>query len=134
MDRKIGPLTVRELTGFCLLLLLLASGMLCSWYMGKQHRAMSRELERCGWMALSGQWSDAREGAQNAKTSWERNRGLRAAVSDHTPMEQIDELFAELTVYGAAGERTEFARCCAELAVCIKAVGEAHDFSWWNVL
>ena len=134
MDRKIGSLTLREMIAFALLLVLLLFGLLTSWYMGRQHRTISRELEESGWMALSGQWSDAREKAQGVKSAWEKNRQLRAALADHTPMEEIDDLFEELNIYAAAGERTEFARCCAALSVRIRAVGEAHRLTWWNVL
>ena len=134
MDRKIGGLTLRELTAFGLLLALLLLGLLTSWYMDRQHRTISRELEESGWMALSGQWSNARERAQAATAAWEKNRQLRSALADHTPMEEIDDLFEELNIYAAAGERTEFARCCAALSVRIQAVGEAHRLTWWNVL
>ena len=134
MDRKIGGLTLRELTAVGLLLALLLFGLLSSWFMDRQHRMISRELEESSWMALSGQWSDAREKAQQAATAWEKNRKLRAALADHTPIEEIDALFEELSIYAAAGERTEFARCCAGLSVRIRAVGEAHRLTWWNVL
>ena len=134
MDRKIAGLTLRELTAFGLLLVLLLSGLLSSWYMDRKHRTISRELEQSSWMALSGQWSDARERARVATTDWEKNRQLRAALADHTPMEEIDDLFEELNIYAAAGERTEFARCCAALSVRIRAVAEAHRLTWWNVL
>ena len=134
MDRKIGGLTLRELTAFALLLALLLFGLLSSWYMERQHRMISRELEESSRMALSGQWSDAREKAQQAATAWGKNRELRAALADHTPMEEIDALLEELNTYAAAGERTEFARCCGALSVRIRAVGEAHRLTWWNVL
>ena len=134
MDRKIGRLTLREMTAVALLAALLLFGLLTSWYMGRQHRTISRGLEESGWMALSGQWSDAREKAQEVKSAWEKNRQLRAALADHTPMEEIDRLFEELTIYAAAGERTEFARCCAALSSHVRAVGEAHRLTWWNVL
>ena len=134
MDRKIAGLTLRELTAFALLLALLLLGLLSSWYMDRQHRMISGELEQSGWMALSGQWSDARETARQATADWEKDRQLRAALADHTPMEEIDQLFEELTIYAAAGERTEFARCCAALSARVQAVGEAHRLTWWNVL
>lgn len=134
MDRKIGGLTLREWTGFALLLVLLLAGLLSSWYMDRHHRAISRELEQCSWLALSGQWSDAREKAQSAKTAWDRNRDLRAALGDQTPMEEIDDLFGEVTVFAAAGERTEFARCCAALSRRVQAMGDAHRLTWWNVM
>ena len=134
MDRKIGALTAREVTGMGLLLLLLLGGLLSSWHMGKHHREISRQLEESAWLALSGQLTDAREGAEAARTQWENNWPLRAVLGDHTPMEEIDDLFAELRIYGAAGEKTEFARTCSALASRIEAMGNAHQLSWWNVL
>ena len=134
MDRKIGALTLREVTGIGLLLVLLAGGLLSGWYMGWQHREISQKLEDSVWLALSGQLSNAREEADAARAQWEKGRSLRAVLGDHTPMEEIDDLFAELHIYGVAGEKTEFARTCSALSSRVKAMGEAHALSWWNVL
>lgn len=134
MDRKNGILTLREVTALSLLLVLLLGGLLLGWYLGQQHRELSRQLEDSAWLALSGQMENARKMAQEAKTVWEKEWKLRAAFGDHTPMEEIDDLFAELTIYGAAGDRTEFASTCAALASRVEAMGNAHRLSWWNVL
>ena len=134
MDRKIGVLTLRELTGLILLVGLLLCGLLTGWYTGRQHRELSRQLEDSAWLALSGQWENARKKAEDAKEMWQENWKLRAAFSDHTPMEEIDDLFGEMTVCSAAGERTEFARVCAALSGRVAAMGQAHQLSWWNVL
>lgn len=134
MDRKIGALTLREAAGILLLLVLLAGGLLSGWYMGRQHREISQKLEDCAWLALTGQMSNAREEADGARAQWEKGRSLRAVLGDHTPMEEIDDLFAELRIYGAAGEKTEFARTCSALSSRVKAMGEAHRLSWWNIL
>lgn len=133
MDRKIGTLNIRELTGFFLLTLLLLAGLISSWYMGRQHTAMAGQLEDCAWLALSGQWENARTAADEVKKHWEQNWSLRAALADQTPMEEIDALFAELTIYGAAGERTDFADTCAALASRVDAIGNAHRLSLWNI-
>ena len=134
MDRKSGFLKLRELAGFLLLLLLLLAGLLSSWHMGRQHGEIAKHLEDSAWLALSGQWSDARETAETARQRWEKDWSLRAVFGDHTPIEEIDDMFAELTICGAAGERTEFARICAALSSRVEAMGDAHRISWWNVL
>lgn len=134
MDRKIGALTLREAAGILLLLVLLLEGLLSGWYMGRQHREISQKLEDSAWLALTGQMSNAREEADAARAQWEKGRSLRAVLGDRTPMEEIDDLFAELRIYGAAGEKTEFARTCSALSSRVKAVGEAHTLHWWNVL
>ena len=134
MDRKIRNLNIRELAGFFLLVLLLLAGLLSAWYMARQLEAVSDTLEDSAWLALSGQMSNARKEADAARAQWEKGRPLRAVLGDHTPMEEIDDLFAELKIYGAAGEKTEFARTCSALSSRVQAMGEAHALHWWNVL
>ena len=134
MDRKAGSLTLRELTAIILLVGLLLAGLLTGWYLGRQHRSIAAELEDCAWLALSGQWENAGKKAEGAKESWEQNWKIRAAFSDHTPMEEVDELFGDLTACIAAGERTEFARVCMALSARVTAMEQAHQLTWWNVL
>ena len=134
MDRKIGGLTLRELTGIALLVLLLLAGLLSCWYMTREHSRTARELEDCAWLALSGQWQQARKDADTARTRWEKSWQLQAAFSDHRPMEQINSLFSELEIYGAAGERTDFARSCAALSRQLEDLANSHRLSWWNIL
>ncbi len=134
MDRKIGVLTLREVTAIGLLLVLLLLGLLSGWYLEQRHRQLSRQLEDSAWLALSGQLSNARQEAQTAQTQWEKGRFLQAVLGDHTPMEDINDLFAELRICGAAGEGTEFARICSILASRMEAMENACKLSWWNIL
>lgn len=134
MDRKRASLKAGEVAGPLLLILLLLLGLLLSWYMGRQQDRIARALEDSAWLALSGQWEDARETAARAKADWEQRWHRWAALGDHSPMEEIDALFAQLTIYGAAGERTEFSQLCSALSCRIKAVGNAHRLRWWNIL
>lgn len=133
MDRKRG-ITGRELAGPVILVMLLLAGMLSAWYLNRQHTAMAEAMEDSSWMALSGQWENAGELAMSVRQDWEKDWRLRAVMTDHSPMEEIDTLFRELTVYEAAGERTEFARSCAVLAEKLKSIASSGGFSWWNVL
>ena len=48
-------------------------------------------------------------------------------------MEEIDALFAEVEVYAAAREETDFAAGCAALSRKVEAMGQAHGASWWNL-
>ena len=134
MDRKIGGMTIRELTGFLLLITLLLAGLLLSWHTGRQHEKIAAGLESSAWLALSGQWENARQQAESVRQQWERDQKLWSALGNQTPMDEISSLFAELKIYGAAGERTEFARICAVLSQKMEAMGNAHRLSWWNVL
>jgi len=134
MGRKIRGLMPRELAGIFLLAALLLAGLFTSWYFCRQYSEASRVLEDSAWMALSGRLDNARETADGAGDIWERQWRLRAALGDQSPMEEMDTLFAELRIYGAAGEAMEFARVCSVLSQRMNAMGNAHQFSWWNVL
>ena len=133
MDRKRG-MRLRDLAGPVLLLVLLLAGLVGSWYPSRQQEAVSRQLEDCQWLALSGQWQQAKDGAKQAGTDWDSRRSLWAALNDHRPMEEIDTLFGQLSAAANAGERWEFARCCAELSRRINTMAEGQKLRWWNVL
>jgi hypothetical protein len=133
MDRK-RAVTFRELAGFILLTALLAAGLLSSRGLNRQHTAMASSLDHSSTLALSGQWSQARNTADAARQAWKENWQIRAVLSNHGPMEEIDDLFARMRISAAAGERADFARDCAALAGRIRAVGNAQRLSWQNVL
>ena len=134
MDRQIGGITLRELLGAGLLVLLLLLGLLSAWYLNRQSSAMAAALEDSTWLALSGQWENAKEMSASVRQDWEKGWRLRAAFADHANLEEIDGLFREMMIYGAADERTEFSRTCALLAEKLKAMADSARFSWWNVL
>lgn len=134
MDRKKRGINIRELAGFVLLAGLLLAGFLLSWYLGRQYPVVSGALEDSAWMALSGQWEKARQNAADAKAQWEKSWKLQATFADHNPMEEIDSLFAELTVLGVTEQREEFARLCRALSCRMEDMADAQRLSWWNVL
>lgn len=134
MDRKIGGITLRELLGVAILALLLVAGLLSAWYLSRQITSMASTVEDGSWLALSGQWENAKELAGSVRQDWEKGWRFRAAFTDHTYLEEIDGLFRDLTVYSAAGERTDFARTCALLAERLEAIAASARLSWWNVL
>ena len=133
MDRQRRTLG-RETVGLVLLVSLLLTGLYTSLEMSRSHRDISRLLEDSAWYALSGDWEQARTAAAAAEESWESHRNLSCMLSDHTPMEQADALFARIGLYSAARENTEFAAACAELSRQIQAMGDAHRLTWQNLL
>ncbi|MBQ2854046.1 MAG: DUF4363 family protein [Oscillospiraceae bacterium] len=134
MDRKIGPVGFREVLGIGLLTGFLLMGLLSAWYLNRRQDVIAAQLEDSVWLALSGQWEKACQGVENARTGWESDRALWGIFGDQTPMEEIDALFAQLTVYAAAREPTDFASGCAALAQHLNAMGNAHRLSIQNVL
>ncbi len=134
MDRKMAGMTLRDLTGIALLVVVLLAGLFASWYQGRQQESMADVLEDSAWLALSGQMDKARDGAAAVRENWQKKWRIQAALTDHGPLEEIDSLFEELTVYGAAGEQTEFARVCASISRKMDSLGDTDRLSWWNVL
>ena len=120
--------------GAALLVLLLGIGIGSSLALDALHAPISRDLTAASQEALEERWDVAADLAIRAKDRWERQRHGIAAVSSHSPMEQIDCLFAELELYLQEKEAFPFAVCCASLSAWVQALAEAHAMSWWNLL
>lgn len=123
----------RSWFGLFLLLLLLAIALTVTWAMTEIHRPVALNLRQAAEYALEKDWETAQVLSASAGAEWEKWAHVRLCFADHTPVEEIDGLFARLGAYAAGREETEFAAACRELAQKVDAVGQAHGFSWWNV-
>lgn len=123
----------RSWLGFGFLLVLLILSLLVTWVMSEIHKPVVQSLELAADSAIREDWAEARFQAASAGTSWEKWDRLRRCFADHTPIEDVEALFAQLGVYGTVEESADFAAACRELARRVEAVGEAHGVSWWNV-
>ncbi len=124
----------RSWIGLVLLLVLLGSGILCTWIMEDVHEPISEKLEQAAEEALDRNWAAAAWHTAEARNRWERWEVFRAALTDHGPIEDLDALFSVLEVYGANRERLAFASLCREMAQKIKAIGDAHGLVPENLL
>lgn len=120
--------------GAALLAVLLGLGIGAAWGAEKLNAPVARELEQAASEALSGSWEEAENLAGKAWSRWEKNWQLTAVAEDHRPLEAIDSLFAQLMVYTRSRDEVRFAACCAALCSQIRAVGDTHSLSWWNLL
>lgn len=120
--------------GIGILTALLAAGLWAQWEMQALNLPIAQELERASAFALAENWEAAQALAENAVRQWEANRGKTASLADHSPMDEVDLLLAELDVYGVTRETPHFAACCTQLSRMVRAIGQAHVFNWWNVL
>ncbi len=120
--------------GVSILLVFLLLGCWVGFTMDTMHTEVSGLLQQAAQAALAQELDTAVPLARQARAVWQQNWKKTAAVADHSPMDGIDSLFAELEVYAEAGEAPHFAACCAQLAQLVQAMGEAHTFSWWNLL
>ena len=102
--------------------------------MNDAHSPTEKMLMQAAEKTLNGDFQNAVPLAMAAKSRWERQRKGTATVADHSPMEDVDMLFAEMEIYARTEEEPHFAACCAELAKRVQAMADAHAFSWWNVL
>lgn len=120
--------------GVGLLVGLLILGMFTAWAVERCQMPMATAMEQASQAALSGDFQNGVTLAQEAKESWVSHWKGVASIADHTPMDEIDGLFAEMEVYAQAGEDVHFSACCSQLASLLRAVSDAHRLSWWNVL
>ena len=120
--------------GAVVLVVFLILGFVVSGAMDNAHNPASDLLRQAADMTLTGNFEEAIPLAMEAKYRWEQAWNGTAVVADHSPMDDVDALFAEMMTFAESGEEPHFASCCRELAQRVEAVAEAHRFSWWNVL
>lgn len=120
--------------GIGILAALLAVSIAVTAGMGKVHDDIAEDLESARAAAGADEWEKAAFLIRTAAEDWQKWRRLTASVADHEPMEEVDSLFAALEAYGSAREGPEFMAVCGQLAVLVRAIGEAHALTWWNLL
>lgn len=120
--------------GICLLVGLLAVTVGISVHMNRVHMPMAQQLRQAAEAALQEDWQQAAVLADRARQSWEKNWHCTAVFADHTPMDEMDGLFAELKVYGRVREKEHFAATCDRLAKLAEAMADSHHPGWWNLL
>ena len=122
------------IVGMIVLSLLLAVGLMVATVTENMYAPVITLLEDATQYALAGSFADAKAKAANAKALWDQCKNATATVADHTPMEEIDHLFAETDIYARTEEIPHFAACCVQLAVMIRDMSDAHALNLWNLL
>lgn len=120
--------------GIGILSLFLALGLWSSYSAAKLHDPLAHDLEKAARSALSGDLEAGKAQAKEAKEQWESQWHKSAILADHTPMDEIDGLFARLEVFSQTENTEAFAACCQQLSKLISATAEAHSLTWWNIL
>lgn len=120
--------------GIFVLTLLFSLGLFVSFSINRMYAPIAELLEDATKAALQENLPAAKEQAEKARTLWEKHKNATATVADHTPMEDIDHLFAEMEIYANAKEFPHLAACCAQLAVMVRDMGDAHKLNLWNLL
>ena len=115
--------------GGALLLLLLLAGLWSSRSFDRFCQSLSRDMIRAA--ELAGEDRDAALVlTSRVLQRWERRRKLAAVISDHEPMEQIEEDFRLLT---REAEEEDFRETCLRLSSQLEALGSGQRFSLENL-
>lgn len=117
-----------------LLILLLILGFLTSWAMSRCQEPIAYDLKQASQTALREDWEQTGALIQDAEARWQHCWHFSASLADHSPMESIDGLFAQLSTYLRARDASAVSAVCAELARQVEAMIDAHNLSWWNLL
>lgn len=120
--------------GALFLITLLIFSLMVTREMEKRTTPTANTLTAAANNAMAGNWEAAERLTETARETWEKNRPFAAAFADHSPLEDVEDDFAQLDIYLRAKEQTTFAGTAAQLAEKIKAVGEAHALHWQNIL
>ena len=118
----------RALAGISLLAVLLLGSLGVSRQMQRMHEPIAASLRQ----AATADTLAAEDAVQKARQVWQRYRKFTAAFADHTPMEEIDVLFARLEVHPPASE--EFRAICQEIVRRLTDMAQSHQPTWWNLL
>ena len=79
-------------------------------------------------------WSEAVSLAQRAQKQWKQRWHLMASLADHTDIDAIDGLFAQLMVCQQYNAQANHATLCARLSEAVRDLEENHRLTWWNLL
>ncbi len=113
--------------GLLLLAVLLAVSILIGIAIGSIHNSIAEAM-------LNAADSTDIDLAFRTEERWQRWRGLTAAFTDHQPLEQLDQLFAQLSRQSALAHPSEFSMLCVQAACVSRAIAESMELTWWNFL
>ena len=117
--------------GLSLLILLLILGIFLGFWVEKRQEPVKSDLISAQDAVKNEDLQEGRYLLSQAQSKWQRNWKGIASFSHHATMEEIDRVFAQLTV---CDDEREFLLRSAELCSLLDALTNDHIFSWWNLL
>ena len=120
--------------GVSFLIVLLIFGIWQTLGLFSIHNTLSDTLSDAALAAQQQDWETADALSQAAHEKWEQYRHLTASFADHEPMEEAEQLFAELQICKGLSLEENYAVVCSNLSQICKAIAESFQISWWNVL
>ena len=120
--------------GLGILIFFLGLGLIVTFGLARIHEPVAENFSQAVQAALDGNLNEGIQLARQAESRWQRYRKITASVADHTPMDEIESLLAEMNVFAQAEDAEHFAACCAQLSRMVQTVADAHDPGWENIL
>ena len=120
--------------GIGILLFFLLLGLFSAVAIDKACSPISGLLEQAGNVAAAGDAETAAMLLHSANLKWKSSWHKIAILADHTPMDEIDGLFAQATVWAEAKDPLGLSAGCHRLASLVEAIAEAHSLTWWNLV
>lgn len=124
---------VRLGIGIGLLVAFLVVGLFCAWSVGAVCSRVTGDLSLAAQAAAKGDMTGASRWVQRAHAHWENRRNAVATLSDHSPMDEIDSLFARALVYCRTGDAQSLWAECMRISCLVDALADAHRLTWWNI-
>lgn len=119
--------------GAAILLALLVLGIFSGIWVDQASQQVVRCLAQAEEAVWNGNIADALVFSQQAQKLWDDTWNRVAVVADHTSMDEIDSLFAQMAYY-AQTDTSLFGAGCARVRELVSAVSDGHQFTWWNLL
>lgn len=120
--------------GIALLVVIALLGFWLQFGMDKLHSRAVENLDAAANAALQEDWDTALALFRQAQQDWQKAQSITAAAADHSPMDDVERLYAELEIYARQQETDHFAATCNQLSRMTQAVIDAHRLSWRNLL
>ena len=125
---------MRSWLGVGLLAVLLLLGIGAGYVIQGFHQPTVRYLEQTVEAVGNGELDRAADFVQKAEARWAQYYKCTAALTDHSPMDQIEDIFQEMKEWVKAGQWEIVAARCRQLAVAVNSVCEDQRLTWWNLL
>ena len=120
--------------GLTLMGLIFLGGILLDRGISAIHSPISQHLNAAAEASARNDWTAALEQVDLASARWKKFHSLTASMADHTPMDEIDRLFAQLQVFASQRKMPDFAATCRQLSFLARSMAESHSLKWQNFL
>lgn len=124
----------RFVVGLALLLVLPVLGGITAGSLLSFQESLTAQLAAADTAAQAEDWQQAEARISQCRSRWQQRKDALAALSSHSPMEEVDCLFAQLDFYLQCRDARSFCLCCRILDSRLRALEEAQRFNLQNLL